>query len=86
MHSLIITLDMNYLTLFGGKEVMLCMIGTSKIRVPLSEDEFRRPGDLDFSLSLGVFWCCEMGFGTLFGHYTGGICSDLLILGVISTG
>ena len=34
---------------------MLCMIGASKIRVPLSEDEFRRPGELDFSLSLGVF-------------------------------
>ena len=32
---------------------MLCMIGASKIRVPLSEDEFRRPGELDFSLSLG---------------------------------
>ena len=67
MHSLIITLDMNYLTLFGGKEVMLCMIGASKIRVPLSEDEFRRPGDLDFSLSLEYFGAVRWDLGHILG-------------------
>ena len=46
---------------------MVCNECPSKVRVPLSKDEFRRPGDLDFSLSLGYFGAVRWDLGHILG-------------------